>query len=93
MPPLVAGLEQAETVGPLGDRSHMRNLRETAEGELAALPVDVRDAREELERIAMSYDTIRANEQPGDARSLHMRELVVRTRALASKARLTRFAQ
>jgi len=88
LPPLVAGLEQAETVSQPGDRDQVRTLRQEAEQELAALPLDAQTARQELDALAATYDTVRAAEPPGRARTMHMSELVARARAAAVNARL-----
>ncbi len=89
LPPLVAGLEQAETVIHPGERDQFRTLRQEAEGELAALPLDAQAAQQELDRLAVAYDTVRAQEPPGGARTMNMSELVVRARVVAVKARLS----
>jgi hypothetical protein len=89
LPPLVAGLEQAEATIQPSERDQVRTLRQAAEGELAALPVDAQAARQELDRLAVAYDDIRAQEPSGRARTMNMSELVVRARALAVKARLS----
>jgi hypothetical protein len=89
LPPLVAGLEQAEAVIQPGERDQVRTLRQAAEGELAALPLDAQAAQQELDRLAVAYDTVRAQEQSGGERTMHMSELVVRARALAVKAHLS----
>ncbi len=89
LPPLVAGLEQAEAVIRPGERDQIRTLRQAAEGELAALPMDAQAAQQELDRLGVAYDTVRAQEPSGGARRMHMSELVVRARALAVKAHLT----
>lgn len=90
LPPLVAGLEQAETVSQPRDRDQVRALRQEAEQELAALPLDARTARQDLDALAAAYDTVRATEPPGRVRTMHMSELVARARAAAVNARLSR---
>jgi len=88
LPTLVAGLEQAETASQPGARDQVRTLRQEAEQELAALPLDAQTARHELDGLAVEYDTVRAAEPPGRARTMHMSELVARARAAAVNARL-----
>lgn len=88
LPSLVAGLEQAETVIQPDERDQVRTLRQEAEGELAALPLDAQSARQELDALAVAYDAVRAQEPPGRARTMQMSSLVARARAAAVNARL-----
>jgi hypothetical protein len=90
LPSLAATLDRAEATADGADRAEVQTLRQTVEGALAAaLPVDTRQAREELNEAAERYEAIRRTEPAGDARTFRLERLLARMRAVAKQARFT----
>jgi hypothetical protein len=85
----IAALDVAERVTSGPDQKIMRNMREELERQVATLPIDIRQARQEIMSYARDYEDLRRTLPPGGDRTFRMETVWAKARALAHQARYT----
>lgn len=87
LPQLIVMLESVEPTLDPAEQEQVALLRQAAEQEWGALTVtDEADARQQLQSLTREYEEVRRVMPSGTARTLRMREIAARVRALTGQA-------